>query len=164
MNNKIVLFIIVIVVAGGLGAYLLSSSDNENDNIESEVMSQKIEWRQYTNDFYGYTVSYPGSWVLESNSSNGDSITFFDSSDFREELTIAVADPEVETIIRETLSITKETEIEVAGYKTVKMTGKESEGGDITNIVILRLSERLFYIVGPTVKFDEIVSTFKFNN
>lgn len=167
VNRIKILWVSLLVVAAIILSILLSLFINKEElkeTINPEVKSEQSLWREYENTFFGYSINYPSDWFLETNSENADSVTFTNPNDYQEEFTIAVADPEVEKILRGSVNVVSEEDIPVAGYVTTRIIGAESENGNLVNIAILNTGERLYYFVGGTEQFDEILKNFQINN
>ena len=164
----VVILIVLIVGAGALAFYFSQSSD-ETENLaeepsESGVLGLETSWLEYINNEFGYRLSYPDFWILEANTSSQDSITFFDPQNFGEDLTVAIADPEVVEIIKDSIEIIEETQIEIAGRPATRLVSLTSESSRKNNIVVVEFDERLYYIAGTTSLFDQILATFEFIN
>lgn len=172
----IVIFIVVVVLLLGLGLYtFLKNSNQQVDNkaiviLNSSSVNQSINSSataapsgKYENSDYNFSIEYPNSWQSQTSSTGSGNSEIFSIGFSKESqgVGISVMSDSMESLVRNSLAIEKESSIDINGLTATKLEGGSAKDGSLVNIVIIINNGQLYSIRGIGPEFDQIVSSFK---
>lgn len=149
------LIILVIVVA-----YALFKNQSFKDLSNRQPIPQ---WKTYENTQMGFSMKYPQNWVLEIVDHEENVVIFSDPQKASEEVTIAVTTPDMEKVIRRSVSIAKETKITIDGKVGARIASSDSRDKNLANLILVVANGKLYYLAGSSTRFDAIAGTLKFH-
>ena len=167
--------IVLIVVVGMLVAvYFLKLSygpDLVNVNIEPLLVTPKshakavedVSLDTYESTVYNFKVDYPKSWQVTISSIGEGETEIFSLSLENESnsVGISVMSDEMEGLVRNSISITSESEVEVNGTVAKKLEGGSLKDGSPFTMILIKEQDRLYSIEGTGQEFDQIVNYFQ---
>jgi len=161
MKKRLILIIIVIVASAGLvyAGYSLNLSLFEKTKTPpiDPGSTAGNNLKNYENKNLGYSFSYPGSWVIETNAGT---VTFSNPEDLSEEINIAVSDAEYLGVTIESFSAYASRPVKIGGLDATAY----SKAGDSLQAVLVVKDRKLFYLSGKSGGFEELLGGFKFIN
>ena len=169
----IIVFVVVVVILLGAGLYLsLKNSDQEDNNTisnnslvnqTSDNSAKDVFLEKYENSDYGFSIEYPADWQSETSSSGSGSSEIFSIglSKNGQEVGLSVMSDEMEGLVRNSISVSKESILDIDGVMATKLEGGNVKDGSLVNLVIIKNKGRLYSFRGLGSDFDQIVSSFK---
>jgi len=163
-QSGIIIFVLGLAVI--IGAYFIfivcqDESVNQNEKItvyanykESSSVNQ-VNTKIYSNTDYGFKVEYPEDWqVKTSHTGEGSNeISSVNLSSGDKNVDISIMADSFEGIVRNSISITKESKLEV--------NGGSAKDGSLVNMVIIKKQGQLYSIRGIGPDFEEILGSFE---
>jgi len=166
--------VVVVVVVGMLvGVYFLrlSQGDFINTNIRPSLLPPKSQAQVikdtsleiYENSIHNFKVNYPKSWQATMSSTGEGESEIFSLSLVGEgnDIGISVMSEDMEGIVRNSISVNKESKIEVNGVSAQKLEGGSMKDGSSVTMVLIKGQDRLYSIEGTGQEFNQIVSYFE---
>jgi len=180
-SNKqwIIVFVIIILILLGVGIYSflkISNQEAENSNtslnsgssntLANQVNSNLIEdvlFETYINSDYGFSIEYPADWQYEASSTSSGSNEIFSLglSYNKQAVGLSVMSDEMEGLLRNSISVEKESTLEINGVAATKLEGSSAKDGSLINIIIIKKENKLYSLRGIGSNFNEIVASFK---
>ena len=172
----IVIFIVLVVLLLVLGLYtFLENSNQQVDNkaiaiLNSSSVDQSINssatdvpLEKYENSDYNFSIEYLNSWQSQTSSSGSGNSKIFSVGFSKEsqEVSISVMSDDMESLVRNSISIEKESPMDINGLTATKLEGGSAKDGSLVNIVIIINNGQLYSIRGIGPEFNQIVSSFK---
>jgi len=171
-QSGIIIFVLGLAVI--IGAYFIfivcqDESVNQNEKItvyanykESSSVNQ-VNTKIYSNTDYGFKVEYPEDWqVKTSHTGEGSNeISYVNLSSGDKNVDISIMADSFEGIVRNSISITKESKLEVNGLEAVRLEGGSAKDGSLVNMVIIKKQGQLYSIRGIGPDFEEILGSFE---
>ena len=179
MKTKILIRLIILIIAGGVGYYFYKTSQEQVDetaDLSSKDLSTE-DWKTYRNEEYGYEVKYPQDWEFEKRSlmQNLGGLDFATFQSDEDEFSVEIWDfsfysydqltepppggIDPDTINKEEIIIDDQPAIELS-YVVV---GDGGLGAKRVREVFIQKNQLLYKIRGTdSKKCDQILSTFKF--
>ena len=117
------------------------------------------DWKHYENKRLGFGLEYPNSWALEVQ---GADTVIFSNPEGAGEVTVSVTSPEKADIIRRSLSIAEEKEVQIGGIKGSRILEESGAGKGAMRIILATANGKLYYIAGDAAQFDQMIKTFRF--
>lgn len=156
-NRYFIWTIIFLVVFGpALIAYIhITTIELSNQSVFSDHNSK----RTYTDRQMGFTVKYPGNWILERDS--GGNVIFENPENTEEAIIVASASLDMEGIIRHSIEVEQETDVEHDGYEVSIIKATSIKDGTNLDVALVKTSKKLFYISGHSPSFVSFVNNFK---
>lgn len=117
----------------------------------------------YTNEDYEFSVQYPDNWTVTTDSS-GDGPDAIFSASLRggsEGVIISVMPTSLEGVVRNSISVISEIEIDVNGTTAQKLIGTNAKDGSEYTVVLLEHNDKLYSISGGGQILDDVVSYFE---
>lgn len=161
--------VLLVVVGFLLGAYFLWMAQRDDPDpaiLTSPNVAQSemdVMYKTFANEEYGFRVQYPQEWFVEESTSGTGSGSIY-SVQLRGDsygITISVMPETLESIVRNSISIQQETQIDVRGRTGTRLTGTDAHDGSPYSVVLIRRDETLFAISGGGQMFDEVVNYFE---
>jgi len=175
-QNKIqtisgVVLLVVVVMLIGIYFLWISARDDMNSTSPVIVMfsprdSQEdaaiVENKNVYSE-HGFRVEYGEGWTLSTTRAGEGSNEIFTVSldKVEERVLITVMSSTMESMIRESISITGEESITINNITAQKLEGTSTKDGSPETLMVLTQNDTLYSIRGSGVGFDEIVSEFE---
>ncbi len=119
-------------------------------------------WKNFVSQDLGISLRYPSSWQVEFDPQEAFSISFQNPANYNENIYIAVPEPKYESTIRKSLDIQNEHPIVLDGHTGVWLTSANAEDVAITNVLLFKIDDRLYYIAGNAEIFEKVIASIKF--
>ncbi len=132
--------------------------------VSTEADMPTPELEKYRDDKYGFELSYTDDWSVESETTGSQtteihSITLSRDAD---SVTINIMDPDMEGLVRNSITSTTETTLTISGNNAIRLDGSSSKDGSSISVLLVKKSGSLYSIQGSGDGFDEIVNGFQF--
>lgn len=156
-NRYFIWALIYIILTGiGLVVFIYVSSVNlQSDSAFSDIKSK----RTYIDKKLGFSVKYPGAWVLDHDPSGN--IVFENPKDNSETITVTVGSLDLERVIRHSVDVRQETDFQMPGYHVAIIKAGSAKDGSLFDLAIITTDEKLYYISGHSLEFIGFVNNFK---
>jgi hypothetical protein len=162
--NRWFFWTISIILA--IGLFLLFSISKTVNDLDEQASAMtapgSVLWKTYHSKTLGVSVVYPGSWQIETDPEIAQTVSLQNPNNNSENISIFVLDPKFEKIIRSSLLISSEKPVVVDGYSGAWLIGKNPNDPATSNIVLVPVGSKLYYIAGQARKFERILSSVKF--
>lgn len=156
---------LIALVAGlGLGVWFFSKDTGPaNTNGTQTTNSTTQDPTTYRDATTGFEVQYPSAWEKSEDSSGEEAnairnITFTGTG---EAVTITVVNTSFEGIIRESLSIEKETDITLDNIPAKRLDAGSERDGAPQTVVLVKRDTTLISLNGHGQAFEQLLSTFR---
>lgn len=143
--------LLIMAIGGGFGIYATASSANQLDQMV--VLSHdnlKTDGQIYFHDDYKFGFVYPDGWTLTEASTPPDSYAYFAvilrDPVTEDHLSFSLLNPSMEGIVRNSLSLEKESDLTFAMLSGTKLTGTDLKDGSLVTMVIARSDKYLYQI------------------
>ena len=151
---------LVLIVGSTLVFYIYKSGEEWQRQMDG--VFEPPAWRTYTSPALGLSVRYPAGWQVEIDRLDANTVSLENSKDFSENIAITLADPENETLIRESLTIDSEKEIVIDGKKGAWVRSADARDKAAANAILIEHRGVLYFIAGSARQFEKIVKSIKF--
>jgi hypothetical protein len=157
---------IVALVAGlGLGVWFFSKDAGpaNTNGAQATANSTTQEVTTYRDATTGFEVQYPSAWKKSEDVSGEGAnairnITFTGSG---EAVTITVVNTSFEGIIRESLSIEKETDVTLANIPAKRLDAGSERDGSPQTVVLVKRGTTLISLNGQGQAFEQMLTSFR---
>lgn len=119
-------------------------------------------WHSFRPEGFGIAIKYPAGWQVEIDRFDANTLTLENSKDFDENITITVADPKTEKLIRQSLKIESEEDILIDGEKGARLRGEDAQDKATANVVLVKHNGKLYFLAGAAEQFERILASVKF--
>ncbi len=128
-------------------------------NLETESQSVFEAWHSYKDPKLGFGLRYPANWSMEADSAT--SINFLPSELSDSGVSVSVVPSSLETSIRRSLKIVKESPVTLDNITATKITN--DLGNAHSETVILGKNDNQLYVIrGSENQVRKIIETFYF--
>jgi len=136
---------------------------NKESNLNNEVIEDKEENKVYTNNEFDFTFLYPDGWQLNTtrNGQGENEIFSVGISSGTDSIGLSVMSDSFEGIVRNSISIDQESEVEIGGLAATKLVGGSAKDGSMVNIVYFKDNGMMYSYSGIGSAFDDIVKSFE---
>ena len=111
----------------------------------------------------GLVIKYPPGWQIEIDQNDAKSVYIENPKDYDQNISLSVLDPKMETIIRSNVTTVSEQDIVIDGIVGRWLKSGNAKDPATSNIILITVSGKLYYIAGQVKNFHEIVSGIKFS-
>lgn len=171
-QSGIIIFLIgLAVIVGTYYIYTVYQNDPVDQKEEITVYTgnkidvpvNQINTKTYENTDYGFKIEYPEDWQAEifQTGEGINEIFSLNLSSSGNNVDISVMDDSFEGIVRNSISVTKESKVEINGLAAVRLDGSSAKDGSSISMVIIKNQGRLFSFSGIGQDLNDIVDTFK---
>lgn len=118
----------------------------------------------YTDTEFGFSLTYPSDWKVERNSTGeGENrIVNIVMGDGSKGITIVVIPVALEGVVRESVSITAESEITINGKQATRIQARTAKDGSSIDLLLFRSRGMLIDLNGPADLVEQIGGTMSF--
>ena len=170
-SSGIVLVVVVALLVGIYFIRLTSGKDFINTNIENNLVVWPAKagtipvdtgMQVYENSVYNFKIQYPATWAVASTQTGeGENLIFTLSlSEAGQTASLSVMPEDMEGIVRNSVGIAEESEIQVNGATAVKIEATTLKDGSPISLMLIKNNGQLYDIQGTGKMFDQIVSNF----
>lgn len=168
--HRTTFLIIALVVGVGFGVWYFSrvvvttsSPANTNTTTNTVATVTTTALTDYRDTATGLSIRYPSDWKSsEDASGEGDNairnVTFTGTNDA---VTITVVNTSFEGIIRESVSIQKETDITLNGMPATRLDAGSARDGSPKTVVLVKRDKTLISLNGHGEAFEQLLTTFR---
>ena len=163
-KNRWFFWTIAILLIAGLALVFSIFQDSEYYEEFAREFAQYTtqNWHTYRSPVLGISVRYPAAWQIEIDPTDAKTVYFENSKDFSENISVSVREPALAKVIRDSLKIESEEEVEIDGVPGVWIRGKDVKDRATSNVVLVRRAGKLYYIAGQARSFERIVKGIRF--
>jgi hypothetical protein len=144
---------LAVLACASLVAYIRVTDINFQTQMND---TQSANWTSFTHKGEGYTVRYPKSWGMETEMGT---INFVSSSNQNEYFSVSSYPLADEKTLRSSLFNGQEGDMILDGKPAWRLNVSRSQ---TENVVMVKDSSKVYVIRGRGGSFDQILSTFKF--
>ncbi len=156
-------FFWTIAIAIGLALFLLWAIMKTEIELYSQTnVSQLNTWRNWSSETLGISVRYPAGWQIEIDPDDAHTVFLENPENYNENVSIAVRQPQLEAAIRLSLKGGTETKVSIGGTEGRLLKGADTGDQATNSVVLVRRSNKLYYIAGSARVFEQIVNSIKF--
>lgn len=116
-------------------------------------------WKMYRDSRLGFSMNYPGKWVIESQR-NG--IEFSDPKQPADGITISFYDPKDEVAVLAGINKVSEERFKIGDLIGMKYTDSISKKVN-EEVILVKYNNKLYSIRGSGKSYEKVLSSFKFN-
>ena len=153
----------LLIIIGLVLLISLQQAKQEFDDNSAAMLAFENQWRTFRSNTLGLTIKYPPGWQIEIDQNDAHSVYLENARDYNQNIALSVRDPSMEKIIRSTISAVSEDEIVIDGLIGAWLKSGNKKDPATSNVILVTVSDKLYYIAGQARNFHEIVSGIKFN-
>lgn len=142
-----------------------ASDSAGNTNSTANTNTASSAKTTYIDSEFRFTLQYPSTWAkTQSFSGSGeDRIVNYSFTDGTNGVTLMVASTSLESMIRDSFSVSKETAVTINGQQATRATGSSAKDGSAMDLLFFHHSGKLFFLNGTGAFVDSIGNTLTFN-
>ncbi|MDD5567547.1 MAG: hypothetical protein PHH01_05120 [Patescibacteria group bacterium] len=154
-----IVILLLLAVGGGYGIYATASSLDSASSPTVTFQRNKIKNSNtnsttYTSEKYGIEIRPPSGWIATEQTVDSAGLVFLSvkltnqtNDDFA---TISVMDPELEGLVRNSLSIERESDTLLSGLSAKKLVGGNMKDGSPVTMILAEKGNYLYQITSYT--------------
>ncbi|MBI4050396.1 MAG: hypothetical protein HY396_00250 [Candidatus Doudnabacteria bacterium] len=156
--------IVILLTAAFLLLYASVETIKSLDELTAGLTGSLVRlWKTFASQALGISLRYPASWQIEIDPAEPFSVSLQNPADYGENVYIAVTDPKYESTIRKALDVVlDEEEISLDGYQGAWLKSGDAKDVALSNILLVKVDGRLYYIAGQAKTFEKIIKSIKF--
>ncbi len=158
--------VLLLVVTALIVVYFIWTGSTTEDThplpVITDASSQSdshVLYKTYFNAEHGFRVQYPENWFVEESGSEEVFSVQFRGDD--RGVTISSMPLSLEGIVRDSINITEESEIDVNGLPATHLTGTNPKDGGSYSVVLIPHGEIVYSISGSGQAVDDVVNYFE---
>lgn len=155
---------LLIGTALALLAFVYKTTQEFEDQAANLAWSgQNRYWKTYTSDEMKFSIQYPHAWQIELDREALNTVSFQNPRNYDENVSVSAVDPKYEKIIRDSLSIASESDIQIDGIAGKRLESKNPKDTAVSSVILIVHNGKLYEIAGQAKGFDRIINSLKFN-
>lgn len=156
-------FFWTIAILLGISLFVLWSIEEANQEfLDAPIASDTNIWRTWRSEALGISVSYPAGWQIEIDRDDAQNVFLENSQNYKENISITVRKPSLESAIRESISIVSESTVMVDDEQGSWLKGDAEDDQATSNVILVEHDEKLYYIAGSARVFKKIIDSVRF--
>lgn len=142
-----------------------NATANAHTNSATNTNSAPTATTTYTDAEFNFSLHYPSTWTQsKSATGSGDErIVNYSFSDGTNGVTLTVASTSLESMIRDSFSVSTESAVTINGQQATRAKGSSAKDGSAVDLLFFHHSGKLFFLNGQSAYVDSIGTTLTFN-